>query len=311
MDNEEYYNTLGIDKNASQDEIKHAYRKLSKKYHPDLNHEPGAEDKYKQVQEAYETLGNSQKKAAYDQYGKAGANAGAGQNGFGGGFQQGGFSFNGQDFGDFGDIFSQMFGGGFNPNGPRKGRDLQYRVNLTFEEAVFGKETEIKYVRQEKGGSSKEHAVKVTIPAGVETGQQMRLSGQGEAGVNGGPYGDLYVSFVVGKSADGFQREGADIYSEKGISFVQAALGDKITVKTVRGEVELTVPAGTQTGTEFRLRGKGAAYVNNPNRIGDHYVKVVVQVPKRLSEKERKALQNYAETRGESVTPQKKRGLFG
>ncbi|MDN6900891.1 DnaJ domain-containing protein [Oenococcus sicerae] len=306
MDNEEYYKILGVDKSASQDDIKHAYRKLSKKYHPDLNHAAGAEAKYKQVQEAYETLGDSQKKAAYDQYGKAGANTAGGQ----GGFQQGGFNFNGQDFGDFGDIFGQMFGGAFNPNAPRKGRDLQYRVNLTFEEAVFGKSTEIKYVRQETGGSSKEHAVKVTIPAGVESGQQMRLSGQGEAGTHGGPFGDLYVEFVVAKSKDGFEREGANVYFEQSISFVQAALGDKIQVKTVHGDVELTIPAGTQTNTEFRLRGKGAPYVNS-TRIGDEYVKVIVKVPERLNEKEKKALTAYAQLRGENVTPQKRRGLFG
>ncbi|MDV7687481.1 DnaJ C-terminal domain-containing protein [Oenococcus oeni] len=309
MDNEEYYKILGVAKSASQDEIKHAYRKMSKKYHPDLNHQPGAEDKYKQVQEAYETLGDPQKRAAYDQYGKAGANANNGQGGFGG-FQQSGFNFNGQDFGDFSDIFSQMFGGSFNPNAPRKGRDLQYRINLTFEEAVFGKETEIKYVRQESGGNSKEHTVKVTIPAGVETGQQMRLAGQGEAGTHGGPYGDLYVEFIVGKSKDGFERQGANIYLEEPINFVQAALGDKIKVKTVHGDVELTIPAGTQTDTEFRLRGKGAPYVNS-SRIGDEYVKVIVQVPKRLNEKEKKALKTYADLRGENVNPQKRKGLFG
>ncbi|WP_439425909.1 DnaJ C-terminal domain-containing protein [Oenococcus alcoholitolerans] len=308
MDNEEYYKILGLDKNASQDDIKHAYRRLSKKYHPDINHEPGAEDKYKQVQEAYETLGDPQKRAAYDQYGKAGA-SGA-QNGFGGFSQQGGFNFNGQDFGDFGDIFGQMFGQAFNPNAPHKGRDLQYRINLTFEEAVFGKETEISYVRQEEGGKSKQHRVKVTIPAGVEEGQQMRLQGQGEAGRNGGPYGDLYVVFIVGRSKDGFQRQGADIYSEHPISFVQAALGDKIKVKTVHGEVELTIPAGTQTNTEFRLRGKGAPYVDS-NRMGDHYVKVVVQVPKHLNERERKALRDYAKASGDNVNPQRRRGLFG
>ncbi len=132
MNNTEYYDRLGIGKDASQDEIKKAYRKLSKKYHPDLNHEPGAEEKYKEIQEAYETLGDEQKRAQYDQFGPAGA---AGQGGFGGGFQQGGFG----DFSDLGDIFSQMFGGGFDPNRPRKGQDLQYRMHLTFEEAIFGK----------------------------------------------------------------------------------------------------------------------------------------------------------------------------
>ncbi len=308
MDNEEYYKILGINKDASQDQIKHAYRKLSKKYHPDLNHAPDAEDKYKKVQEAYQTLGDPQKRSAYDQYGKAGANAGGGQNGFGG-FQSGGFNFNGSDFDDFGDIFSQFFGQAFNPNGPRRGRDLQYRIHLNFEEAIFGKETNVTYVRQEANGQSKQHTVKVKVPAGVEQGQQMRLQGQGEAGRNGGPYGDLYVVFEVGQSKEGFTRKGPNIYSIYPISFVQAALGDKIRVKTIRGDVELRIPAGTQTDSMFRLRGEGAPYLNS-NRKGDHYVKVIVQVPKHLNEKEKRSLSKFADLTGEKVNPQRRRGLF-
>ena len=197
MNNSEFYDTLGVSKDASQDDIKKAYRKLSKKYHPDINHEEGAEEKYKAVQEAYETLGDEQKRQMYDQYGKAGADGG-----FGGGQGFGGFGgFGGgqgaQFSGDLNDLFEQMFGGGFSsdPNRPRQGRDLQYRMNLTFEEAILGKETTINYTRQGENGEQERKELKVTIPAGVEDGQQMRLEGQGEAGTNGGPYGDLYVVF--------------------------------------------------------------------------------------------------------------------
>ncbi|ORI78503.1 molecular chaperone DnaJ [Leuconostoc mesenteroides subsp. cremoris] len=278
MNNTEYYDRLGVSKDASQDEIKKAYRKLSKKYHPDLNHEPGAEEKYKEVQEAFETLGDEQKRAQYDQFGPNGA-----QGGFGG---QGGFS----DFSDLGDIFSQMFGGGFDPNRPRKGQDLQYRMNLTFEEAIFGKETTIKFNR----GDGKQHEIKVTVPAGVETGQQMRLSGQGESGVNGGPQGDLFVVFQVSPSRDGFERDGADVYLEQKISFVTAALGDEIQVKTVHGEVKLRIPAGTQTGKRFRLSGKGAPRLRG-NGHGNQFVIVTIEVPTRLNKDQKKALEAFKE----------------
>lgn len=297
MNNTEYYDRLGIGKYASQDEIKKAYRKLSKKYHPDLNHEPGAEEKYKEIQEAYETLGDEQKRAQYDQFGPAGA---AGQGGFGGGFQQGGFG----DFSDLGDIFSQMFGGGFDPNRPRKGQDLQYRMHLTFEEAIFGKKTTIKYSRTENG-QTKQHEVSVTVPAGVETGQQMRLAGQGEAGINGGPQGDLFVVFQVDASKDGFERDGADVYLEVPISFVSATLGDEINVKTVHGDVKLKIPSGTQTGTDFRLRGKGAPRLRG-NGNGDQFIRVKVEVPTKLNKEQKKALEEF-----QSATKSKKRGFFG
>ncbi|MDO4964018.1 MAG: molecular chaperone DnaJ, partial [Streptococcus gallolyticus] len=306
MNNTEFYDRLGVSKDASQDEIKKAYRKMSKKYHPDINKEPGAEEKYKEVQEAYETLGDEQKRAAYDQYGAAGANGGFG--GGAGGF--GGFD-GGAGFGGFEDIFSSFFGGGGgmrNPNAPRQGDDLQYRVNLSFEEAVFGVEKEVAYNREStcstcsgtgaKPGTSpvtcsrchgsgvinvdtqtplgmmrrqvtcdvchgtgkeikdpchtchgtghekKTHKVSVKIPAGVETGQQIRLQGQGEAGFNGGPYGDLFVIINVLPSKQ-FERNGSTIYYNMNISFVQAALGDTVEVPTVHGDVEMTIPAGT------------------------------------------------------------------
>jgi len=305
MNNNEYYDILGVAKDASQDEIKKAYRKKSKQYHPDINHEAGAEDKYKEIQEAYETLGDEQKRAMYNQYGKAGANNG----GFGGG-QGGGFGgFNGfGDASDLGDIFEQMFGGGFSdPNRPRRGRDLQYRMNLTFEEAVFGKETTISFTRMDDEGKQEKKELKVTVPAGVEDGQQMRLSGQGEAGSNGGPYGDLFVVFYVDRSKDGFTREGSTIYSRVGVDYPTMVLGGEISVKTVHGDVKLKIPAGTDTETNFRLRGKGAS--NMRGGQGDHIVKVFVDIPKKLNKAQKKALQAYQDAFGEEG--ETKHGFFG
>lgn len=369
MNNTEFYDRLGVSKDASQAEIKKAYRKMSKKYHPDINKEPGAEEKYKEIQEAYETLGDEQKRAAYDQYGPAGANGG-----FGGG--AGGFGgFDGAGFGGFEDIFSSFFGGGGgmrNPNAPRQGDDLQYRVNLTFEEAVFGVEKEVVYNREStcstchgsgaKPGTSpvtcsrchgsgvinvdtqtplgmmrrqvtcdvchgkgkeikepchtchgtghekKTHKVSVKIPAGVETGQQIRLQGQGEAGFNGGPYGDLFVIINVLPS-NKFERNGSTIYYTMNISFVQAALGDTVEVPTVHGNVEMVIPAGTQTGKTFRLKGKGAPRLRGGSQ-GDQLVTVKIVTPTKLNDAQKEALLAFAKASGdEKVAPQKK-GFF-
>lgn len=370
MNNTEFYDRLGVSKDASQDEIKKAYRKMSKKYHPDINKEPGAEEKYKEVQEAYETLGDEQKRAAYDQYGAAGANGG-----FGGG--TGGFDgFNGgAGFGGFEDIFSSFFGGGGatrNPNAPRQGDDLQYRVDLTFEEAVFGVEKEVSYNREAtcetcsgtgakpgtspvtcsrchgqgvinvdtqtplgmmrrqvtcdvchgtgkeikdpcptchgSGHENKRHKVSVKIPAGVETGQQIRLQGQGEAGFNGGPYGDLFVIIKVLPSKE-FERDGSTIYYSMNISFVQAALGDTVEVPTVHGKVELTIPAGTQTGKTFRLRGKGAPKLRGGGQ-GDQHVTVNIVTPTKLNPAQVAALKDFAKAGGDKPVTLKKKGLF-
>ena len=367
MNNTEYYDRLGVSKDASQDEIKRAYRKMSKKYHPDINKEPGAEEKYKEVQEAYETLSDDQKRAAYDQYGPDGANGFGGQGGFGG------FD-GGAGFGGFEDIFSSFFGGGAtrNPNAPRQGDDLQYRVNLSFEEAIFGAEKEVHYNREAtcktcsgsgaKPGTSpvtcgrchgqgvinvdtqtplgmmrrqvtcdvchgtgqeiKEpcqtchgtghekqiHKVSVKIPAGVETGQQIRLAGQGEAGFNGGPYGDLFVIINVNPS-DKFTRDGSTIYYTLNISFVQAALGDTVEVPTVHGNVEMTIPAGTQTGKTFRLKGKGAPRLRGGSQ-GDQHVTVKIVTPTKLNDAQKEALLAFAKASGdEKIAPQKK-GFF-
>ena len=367
MNNTEYYDRLGLSKDASQDKSKHAYRKLSKKYHPDINKEPGAEEKYKEILEAYETLSDAQKRAAYDQYGPDGAN------GFGGQGSFGGFD-GGAGFGGFEDIFSSFFGGGAtrNPNAPRQGDDLQYRVNLSFEEAVFGAEKEIHYNREvtcktcsgsgAKPGTSpvtcgrchghgvinvdtqtplgmmrrqvtcdvchgtgqeikdpcqtchgtgrekQSHTVSVKIPAGVETGQQIRLAGQGEAGFNGGPYGDLFVVINVNPS-DKFTRDGSTIYYTLNISFVQAALGDTVEVPTVHGNVEMVIPAGTQTGKTFRLKGKGAPRLRGGSQ-GDQLVTVKIVTPTKLNDAQKEALLAFAKASGdEKVAPQKK-GFF-
>ena len=368
MNNTEYYDRLGVSKDASQDEIKRAYRKMSKKYHPDINKEPGAEEKYKEVQEAYETLSDDQKRAAYDQYGPDGTNAGFGGQGGFGGFD------GGAGFGGFEDIFSSFFGGGAarNPNAPRQGDDLQYRVNLSFEEAVFGAEKEVHYNREAtcktcsgsgaKPGTSpvtcgrchgqgvinvdtqtplgvmrrqvtcdvchgtgqeikdpcqtchgtghekQSHKVSVKIPAGVETGQQIRLAGQGEAGFNGGPYGDLFVIINVNPS-DKFTRDGSTIYYTLNISFVQAALGDTVEVPTVHGNVEMTIPAGTQTGKTFRLKGKGAPRLRGGSQ-GDQHVTVKIVTPTKLNDAQKEALLAFAKASGdEKIAPQKK-GFF-
>ena len=367
MNNTEYYDRLGVSKDASQDEIKRAYRKMSKKYHPDINKEPGAEEKYKEVQEAYETLSDDQKRAAYDQYGPDGSNGFGGQGGFGG------FD-GGAGFGGFEDIFSSFFGGGAtrNPNAPRQGDDLQYRVNLSFEEAIFGAEKEVHYNREAtcktcsgsgaKPGTSpvtcgrchgqgvinvdtqtplgmmrrqvtcdvchgtgqeikepcqtchgtghekQSHKVSVKIPAGVETGQQIRLAGQGEAGFNGGPYGDLFVVINVNPS-DKFTRDGSTIYYTLNISFVQAALGDTVEVPTVHGNVEMTIPAGTQTGKTFRLKGKGAPRLRGGSQ-GDQHVTVKIVTPTKLNDAQKEALLAFAKASGdEKIAPQKK-GFF-
>ncbi|WP_301426338.1 molecular chaperone DnaJ [Carnobacterium sp.] len=367
MAKRDLYEVLGVSKSASDDEIKKAYRKLSKKFHPDINKEAGAEEKFKEVAEAYEVLSDANKRAAYDQYGHASTdpNFGAGGGGFGGGGFGGGFGGGG-----FEDIFESFFGGGggrsYNPNAPRQGEDLQYSLNLEFEEAIFGKETTISYNREEEcktchgdgakpgthpvtcskchgtgslnverntplgrvmtrqtcdvchgtgqeikescptchgsGHMKDKHTVKVTVPAGVEDGNQMRLNGQGEAGKNGGPYGDLYVVFRV-KASKEFERNGSEIYYELPINFVQATLGDEVEVPTVHGKVKLKIPAGTQTETNFRLRGKGAPKLRGTG-TGDQHVKVKLMTPKNLSKEQTDLLRQFAQASGMEVEEQ-------
>lgn len=353
-DKRDYYEVLGVSKGATDAEIKKAYRKEAKKYHPDLH--PGdkeAEAKFKEVNEAYEVLSDSTKKARYDQYGHAGVdpNFGAGGGSYGGG----GFDF------DFGDIFSDFFGGGFSGsrrrNGPKKGRDIQQRINITFEEAAFGCEKEINITKQENcsscggsgakagttadtcpnchgsgqvtqqqrsmfgivqnvvtcpncGGTGKiiknpcndcrgtgkvrvNKKIKITIPAGIDDGQALQLSGKGEPGEKGGPNGDLIIVVSI-KKHDVYTRDGADVYVDIPITFAQAALGDKIEIPTIHGKVKIDIPEGTQTGTTFRLRDKGIPYMRG-NGNGSEYVTVKIEVPKKLTNKQKDLLRQFAD----------------
>ncbi|MGL6106581.1 molecular chaperone DnaJ [Romboutsia sp.] len=368
----DYYEVLGVDKNADEQTLKKAYRKLAMQYHPDRNPDnKEAEDKFKEINEAYEVLSDSTKRQTYDQFGHAGVN---GQGGFGG---QG---FGGQGFGGFedvfGDIFGDMFGGGFSGGrprrrGPERGADMRQSIDITFEEAAFGKSTSIKVNRSEecnechgtgsKAGTSKKtcptcngagevrtvqrtpfgniassrtcstcqgegevvespcpkcqgagstrkvKTIEVDIPAGIDDGQMIKLSAQGELGSKGGPRGDLYLVINV-KNHTLFTREGYDIYFDMPITFAQAALGDEIEVPTLDGKVKYTIPEGTQTGTVFRLREKGIPKLRGNSR-GDQYVKVIVDTPKKLNEKQKELLRDFAKECGEDV--HEKKSTFG
>jgi molecular chaperone DnaJ len=367
MSKRDYYEVLGVSKSASKDEIKKAYRKLSKQYHPDINKEPDAADKFKEIAEAYEVLSDDQKKAHYDQFGHTDPNQGYG--GFGGSDFGGGF-------GGFEDIFNTFFGGGGSrrrdPNAPRQGADLQYTMTVSFEEAAFGKETDIEIPREETCGTCngsgakpgtkpetcthcqgsgqlnveqntpfgrivnrrtchhcngtgkeikhkcatcggtgkvrKSKKIHVKIPAGIDDGQQLRMAGQGEAGVNGGPAGDLYVVFHV-RSHEFFERDGDDIYCEMPITFVQATLGAEIEVPTLHGKVKLKVPAGTQTGTKFRLKGKGVPNVRGYG-VGDQHILVKVITPTKLNDKQKQMLREFAEISGTAPLGDHEEGFF-
>lgn len=360
MSKRDYYEVLGVSKSASKDEIKKAYRKLSKQYHPDINKADDAADKFKEIKEAYEILSDDQKKAHYDQFGHTDPNQGFG----GGGGFDGGFGFE--------DIFETFFGGQGggrrrrDPNAPRQGADLQYTMTLGFEEAAFGKETTIEIPVEEScdtcsgtgakpgtkvetcsqcrgtgqesveqntpfgrivnrrtcskcngsgksipnkcttchgaGRVKKRNKIKVNIPAGVDEGQQLRVAGKGEAGVNGGPAGDLYVVFHV-RRHEFFERDGDDVYCEMPITFAQAALGDEVEVPTLHGKVKLKVPAGTQTGTNFRLKGKGILNVRGYGQ-GDQHIKIRVITPTKLSEKQKQLIREFAETSGQAPDEQ-------
>lgn len=360
----DYYEVLGISKGAEAQEIKKAYRKLAMKYHPDRN--PGdeeAEEKFKEINEAYEVLSDDTKRKTYDQFGHDGLN---GQGGFGGqGF--GGF----EDM--FGDIFGDMFGGSFGGGrarrrGPQRGADIRQSVTISFEEAAFGKKMSIKVNRSEEceecngtgakpgtskktcstcngtgqvrtvqrtpfgniassrpcsdcngtgeviespcskchgtGNTRKVKTIEVDIPAGIDDGQMIKLSAQGEVGEKGAPRGDLYIVVNV-KSHPLFTRDGNDIYFEMPITFVQATLGDEIEVPTLDGKVKYSVPEGTQTGTVFRLKEKGIPRIRGNSR-GDQYVKVVVEIPKKLNDKQKELLREFAKECGSNVHEKKK-----
>lgn len=363
-DKRDYYEVLGVSKNASEDEIKKAYRKKAKEFHPDLH--PGdaeAEAKFKEANEAYEVLSDSQKKARYDQFGHAGVdpNYGAGGSGaYGGGFG-GGF-----DFGDLGDIFGSFFGGGFgggrqsNPNAPRRGEDVQTRVTVSFEEAAKGckrtvdinrvdtcsechgtgakagtspktcpdcggrgyvnvqQRTAFGVIQTQKscpkcqgqgrvienpcakcrgtGRTSSKTSVEVNIPAGIDDRQVFNISGAGNAGVNGGPKGDLRVAVFV-RPHPYFERDGYNVWLEQRVSYTQAVLGDNLRINTLDGDVKFDLPAGTQSGTVFSLKGKGIQILNGRGR-GDQLVRIVVDVPKNLTQRQKELLVEYEKELG-------------
>ncbi len=362
----DYYEVLGVEKNANESAIKSAYRKLAKKYHPDMN--PGdqeAEKKFKEASEAYAVLSDADKRRKYDQFGHAAFEQGGGGGGFGG------FDFGG-DMGDiFGDIFGDFFGGGRsrrNSNGPMRGDDVRASVRITFEEAVKGCEKELELMLKDtcktcngtgaKPGTSPQTCTKcggkgqvvftqqslfgmvqnvrscpecngkgkiikekcpdcygtgyiankkkisVTIPAGIDNGQSIRIREKGEPGINGGSRGDLLVEVMVSRHAL-FQRQDMDIFSVVNISFPVATLGGTIRIKTVDGEVEYDVKAGTQTDTRVRLRGKGMPSLRNKNVRGDHYVTLVVQVPTNLSHAAKEALKEYDLESGNTLNQKK------
>ena len=376
----DYYEVLGVSKSASDSELKSAYRKLAKKYHPDMN--PGdkeAEAKFKEASEAYSVLSDPDKRRQYDQFGHAAFEGGAG-----GG--AGGFDFNGMDMGDiFGDIFGDLFGGGRSRaqnNGPMKGQNLHHTIRITFEEACFGTEKELDLPLQDeceschgtgaKAGTTPEtcskcggkgqvvytqqslfgmvrnvqtcpdcrgtgkiirdkcpdchgsgyitrkRKISVTVPAGIDNGQSIRIREKGDPGVNGGPRGDLLVEVAVSRHPI-FQRQGIDIYSSAPITFAQAALGGDVRIKTVDGEVEYTVKPGTQTDTRIRLRGKGVPSLRNKSIRGDQYVTLVVQVPTKMNGEQKELLKKFdeamygkPETKEENGEPaEKKKGRFG
>ena len=354
----DYYEVLGVNKNATNDEIKKAFRKAAKQYHPDLNKDdPTAAEKFKECNEAYSVLSDADKRRKYDQFGFAGVDPSyaAGQ---GGGYGGGGFGFDGDI--DLGDIFSSFFGGGFgggsrNPNAPQRGRDIQTTINISFEEAAKGCKKSVEVSKVENcsqchgtgaaegtspktcsqcGGSGyitvqqgsgffqvnttrpcpscngsgkiiekpcskcsgrgkvrKKSKIDITIPAGIDNGQVVTARGLGDAGLNGGPAGDLRVGVSVSAHKD-FVRDGYDIHYEKHISIVEACLGVKVRIPTLDGDVEYHVPAGTQPNEVFRLKGKGIQRLNSIAK-GDLFVHIVVDIPRELTNEQKNLLKQF------------------
>ncbi|MBM4464191.1 MAG: molecular chaperone DnaJ [Chloroflexi bacterium] len=360
----DYYEVLGVGRSASQDEIKKAYRRLARQYHPDVNKSPDAEARFKEINEAYQVLSDQEKRATYDRFGHAGVQG-----------RWGDVSDFGFGFGGFGDIFEDLFG--FGPRtrtrrAPGRGADLRYDLTISFEEAVFGCERELEIPRYETcprcRGSGAEpgtspircpqcngsgevrrtqqsifgsfinvttcprcggegevvntpcgecrgqkrvrvtRTISVKVPAGVDNGTQIRLAGEGEPGVYGGPPGNLYVVVSV-KPHRYFRRQDNNVILELAINVAQAALGDEVTVPTLEGEEKLVIPAGTQTGKVFRLRGKGVPYLRRNGR-GDQLVIVQVAVPTDLSDEQKRLFKDLAKTLGKEVIPQEEKSLL-
>lgn len=363
MTQRDYYEVLGVPRNASNDDLKAAFRRLARQYHPDVNKEADAEEKFKEINEAYAVLSDAERRAAYDRFGHAGVRGAGGAPDFT------------VDFSDFADIFGDLFGfGGFgrtsrrSRNMPRRGADLSYRVDLSFEEAVFGVEKEIEITRDEVcqtcNGSGAEPGTSpvrcsncngtgevrqvrqtilgsmvqvgtcsvcngvgetistpchtcqgrglerltrkkvVSIPGGVDNGTQIRLAGEGQPGLNGGPNGNLYISIFV-KSHKFFRRREQDIILDLDVNIAQAVLGTEVDIPTVDGPAKLRIPAGTQPGKVLRMRGKGVPHLRSNGR-GDQLVVVNVEVPTRLTSEQRELFEQLAKSLGSEVHPQER-----
>ncbi|HLF28065.1 MAG TPA: molecular chaperone DnaJ [Anaerolineae bacterium] len=357
----DYYEVLGLGRDSSGDEIKKAYRRLARQFHPDVNKETGAESKFKEINEAYEVLSDERKRAAYDRFGHAGA--------------EGGFSTDFSGFGGFSEIFEEFFGG-FGARtarrGPRRGADLRYDLTIEFTEAAFGVEQEIEIARHEPcahcNGSGAEpgttpvrcttcngsgevrrvqqnilgsfvnvttcptcrgegetipiacvecrgskymraaRTLTVKIPPGVDSGTQIRLAGEGEPGEFGGPPGNLYVILEV-KPHPYFRRKDDDVVLEVAVNIAQAALGDKVVIPTLDGEEALDIPAGTQPGKVFRLRGKGVPHLRRSGR-GDQIVVIQVSIPANLTHEQKRLFAELAKTLGREVIAQNEKGFL-
>jgi molecular chaperone DnaJ len=358
----DYYEVLGVSRTADADELKKAYRRLARQYHPDINKETGAEERFKEVNEAYEVLSDREKRRAYDRFGHAGVDGNVGYSDFG--------------FGGISDIFEEFFGFGTGASarrrGPRRGNDLQYDLEISLEEAVFGCEKEIEIHRMDvcpdcqgsraepgttpvrcsqcngsgevrrvqqsilgsfvnvttcptcqgtgevistpcqrcrgNGQVQTSKTITVRIPEGVDDGTRIRLAGEGEPGFRGGPPGNLYVLLHVRRHPI-FRRSGDDIVLELNINVAQAALGDKVTIPTLEGEESIQIPAGTQTGRIFRVRGRGVPHLRRSGR-GDLLIVVQVVVPTELDDRQRELFQELGTTLGREVIPQQERGFM-
>jgi molecular chaperone DnaJ len=357
----DYYEILGVSREASPEEIKRSYRQLARQYHPDVNKSPDAEGRFKEINEAYQILSDEQRRAMYDRYGHAGVQARE--------FDDFGFGFP-----DITDIFDDLFAGfgvrsgATARRGPRRGADLRYDLSLSFEEAVFGCEKTLEIARYEpcprcKGGGAepgtqpircpqcngtgevrralgplvsvtpcprcqgegeivttpcseckgrkqvrRPRSLQVKVPPGVDDGTQIRLAGQGELGVRGGPPGDLHV-FLSVRPHRYFRRKNNDLYLDLSVNIAQAALGDQVKVPSLEGEEELSIPAGTQPGSTFRIRGKGVPYLRHNGR-GDLLVTIQVRTPVNLTEEQKRLLQELGKTLGKEVTPQTEKTFF-
>lgn len=306
----DYYDILGVSRQADDAQIKRAYRRLVKKYHPDIN--PGAEEQFKEITEAYEILSDGEKRKLYDRFGNAAFDGTGGaqdfyqKQGTDGGYRQFHFDGNMEDlFGDFFGGFHDFGGdrqrrhgsrsgsgygafGGYGGMQPRKGRDVTRKIDLTFDEAVFGCEKTMRF----SGADGRVQSLRVRIPAGIDTGKKIRIAGKGEAGSNGGEPGSLLLEAVVGTKA-GYERRGTDVYTTVRIPFTTAALGGEILVPTLYGSVSCRVREGTQGGSRLRLKGKGIVSMNDPAQKGDQYTTVEIQVPRELSREAKERLREF------------------